>query len=78
MKILRGKYNPLPSIYSKSLHEMVDRLLIKDYRKRPAIDEILKLPAMAERMARMNYEVPSMESLKMAAKKWGPQIFHFK
>jgi NIMA (never in mitosis gene a)-related kinase 1/4/5 len=69
LKILRGKFNPLPSIYSKSLHEMVDRLLIKDYRKRPAIDEILKLPAMSERMARMNYEVPSFESLKMAAKR---------
>lgn len=37
LKILRGKFNPIPSSYSKPLHDMVERLLLKDYRQRPDI-----------------------------------------
>jgi len=38
LKILRGQYNPIPSTYSRSLKEMVDKLLTKDYRVRPDIE----------------------------------------
>lgn len=38
LKILRGHFNPIPSTYSRSLKEMVDKLLTKDYRTRPDIE----------------------------------------
>ena len=37
LKILRGHYNPIPATYSRSLKEMVEKLLTKDYRRRPDI-----------------------------------------
>jgi NIMA (never in mitosis gene a)-related kinase 1/4/5 len=40
-KILSGKYIAISSVYSKLLHEMVDRLLLKDYRQGPTIMDIL-------------------------------------
>ena len=42
LKIVRGKYNPIPTTYSKELSNMVDRCLCKDQRKRPSIHEILE------------------------------------
>ena len=69
LKILRGKYNKIPAIYSLSLQEMIDNLLIKDYRKRPDIDEILNSPVMIERMKKLQIECPTSESLKIAPKK---------
>jgi NIMA (never in mitosis gene a)-related kinase 1/4/5 len=41
LKILRGKFNPILPSYSRSLHEMVEKLLQKDPRKRPSIQDIL-------------------------------------
>ena len=32
LKILRAQYNPIPATYSRSLKDLVDRLLTKDYR----------------------------------------------
>lgn len=69
MKILRGKYNKIPAVYSLSLQEMVDKLLIKDYRQRPDIEEILRHPAMVERIKKLSIEIPTSESLKIAPKK---------
>ncbi len=46
LKILRGKFNPIPSIYSKPLHDMIDLLLKKDYRQRPTITDILSSGTM--------------------------------
>jgi hypothetical protein len=66
---LKGKYNKIPAIYSLSLQEMVDNLLIKDYRQRPDIEQILRHPAMVERMKKLSIELPSVESLKIAPKK---------
>ena len=48
---------------------MIDNLLIKDYRKRPEIDEILNSPVMIERMKKFQIECPTSESLKIAPKK---------
>lgn len=48
---------------------MIDALLIKDYRQRPDIEQILRHPAMSERMKKMSIELPSTESLKIAPKK---------
>ena len=37
LKIVRGKYNPISTQYSKDLSSMVDLCLCKDYKKRPSI-----------------------------------------
>ena len=41
MKIVKGDFAPIPSNYSSDLKEVLDLLLLKDYRKRPSIAEIL-------------------------------------
>lgn len=66
LKILRGKYNPIPSTYSRSLHELVDKLLIKDYRKRPTIEDILKYECIVEKMKLFGYSAPAPDELKIA------------
>ena len=55
MKIVRGKFNPIPSTYSRSLFDMVNMLLNKDYRKRPGIEEILSSQIMSEKMKLYGY-----------------------
>ena len=35
LKIIRGKYNPIPNTYSQELKEIVDMCLCRDYKKRP-------------------------------------------
>jgi len=48
---------------------LVDKLLIKDYRQRPDIEEILRHPAVVERMKKLSIELPLAENLKIAPKK---------
>ena len=43
LKIIKGKYESLPRIYSRSLGEIVHSCLIKDFKKRPTIKSILLL-----------------------------------
>lgn len=38
MKIVRAKFNPIPTNYSQSLKNLVEQLLQKDQKKRPGID----------------------------------------
>ena len=68
LKILRGQYSPIPATYSRSLKELVDKLLTKDYRQRPDIDQILRFDSVLEKMRLYGYEAPSSESLKIAAR----------
>ncbi|CAI2368333.1 unnamed protein product [Moneuplotes crassus] len=50
IKILRGKYKQIPSIYSKNLSNLICKMLDKDPKTRPSIGKILELPFLAERM----------------------------
>ena len=43
LKIIRGKYESIPRIYSRALGEIVHSCLVKDFKKRPTIQEILSL-----------------------------------
>jgi len=45
LKILKGKYEPIPREYSNDLKELIDLLLEKNHFKRPSIFEILTLPS---------------------------------
>lgn len=55
MKIVRGQYPAVSSKYSEELRDMVGSLLTKDYRKRPAIADILDKPAMKAKMQALGY-----------------------
>ena len=44
LKILRGKYPPLPSSYSRHMCMLVAMMLEVDAHKRPSVSHILKLP----------------------------------
>lgn len=44
IKIARGEYSPIPSGYSKDLAKLISRMLDRDPRRRPLLDEILGLP----------------------------------
>jgi NIMA (never in mitosis gene a)-related kinase len=41
LKILKGKFDPIPSSYSQDLKNLIDYLLQKNYRLRPSIFKIL-------------------------------------
>ena len=41
LKIVKGKYESLPKKYSKDLADIVHSCLMKDYNKRPPIEEII-------------------------------------
>lgn len=65
LKILRAQYNPIPATYSRSLKDMVDKLLTKDYRVRPDIEQILRYDCMTEKMRLYGYQVIPIEQLKI-------------
>ena len=50
IKIIRGNYSPLSSIYSKDLKEIVSKCLIAEPRKRPSIEELLRMPIIQNRI----------------------------
>lgn len=67
MKIIRGKFNPIPSTYSRSLHELVNMLLLKDHKKRPGIEEILKSQTLVDKMKLYGYQCQNEAALKIKA-----------
>eukprot|EP00762_Andalucia_godoyi_P006801 ANDGO_00910.mRNA.1 putative serine/threonine-protein kinase nek3 len=46
LKIVRGKYPPIPSVYSAELRELVDICLSRNVAKRPTVEEILRKPSV--------------------------------
>mmetsp|Transcript_10681 Transcript_10681/g.16265 ORF Transcript_10681/g.16265 Transcript_10681/m.16265 type:complete len:83 (+) Transcript_10681:354-602(+) len=41
LKIIKGKYESIPRIYSRALGELVHSCLMKDFKKRPSIKSLL-------------------------------------
>ena len=64
LKIVRGKYNPIPTLYSKELSQLVDQCLCKDYKKRPSIFEILSNPTMIQKAQYLGYTIPTENEIK--------------
>jgi NIMA (never in mitosis gene a)-related kinase len=46
LKIVRGKFESIPSHYSSDLKELTELLLKKDQKKRPSLNDILKLESV--------------------------------
>ena len=40
LKIVRGKFSPISSHYSKDLRDLTELLLLKDHKKRPSLDTL--------------------------------------
>ena len=55
MKIVKGQFTPISNKYSEGLRHIVNQLLLKDYKKRPSIQEILQNEAMKKRMQLYGY-----------------------
>ena len=56
MKIVKGQFTPIPNNYSQDLKSLIGLLLLKDYKKRPSIVEILNLSIMKQRMQLYGYQ----------------------
>ncbi|CAD8206242.1 unnamed protein product [Paramecium pentaurelia] len=50
INIVKGQYKPIPANYSKDLKQLVQQMLQVDYRRRPTIQEILKMPVITNRI----------------------------
>lgn len=59
MKIVRGKYDPIPTTYSKELKAMVDMCLIRDFKKRPGIETILQNEHLKKEASALNIAIPT-------------------
>jgi NIMA (never in mitosis gene a)-related kinase 1/4/5 len=57
MRIVKGQYTPVSSKYSSELREIVNKLLLKNQKNRPSIQDILDMPAMKTKMAQFGYRV---------------------
>lgn len=51
-QIVRGNYLPIASTYSKGLKDLVDMTLRVDPKRRPTVNEVLKMPVLQERIAK--------------------------
>lgn len=77
MKIVKGKFDPIPASYSVQLKNMTELLLCRDAKKRPSLNEILKMPIIMEKMKALGYiSEPSTtpggeEALKTDSKRSG-------
>ena len=56
MKIVKGQYTPVSAKYTTGLREMVNKLLLKNQRNRPSIQEILEMSEMKKRMELYGYK----------------------
>ncbi len=59
LKIIQGKYPPLPAHYSPPLRDLVDQLLARDTDRRPTAGEVLAQPAVVERAAALGLTLPA-------------------
>jgi len=58
-KIMRGKFEPIPSGYSRELQSLVGRLLVVEPARRASVEDVLSHPGVLERMS----SLPSPASL---------------
>jgi len=63
MKIIRAQYAAPSEAYSPELRRFVANCLMRDYRKRPSCDEILRTPGMRDRAMGLNIAIPPDSAL---------------
>jgi len=63
MKIIKGKYDPIPVKYSKDLSELISKCLRKDTRKRLSIHQILEEDSVKRKARELNITIPNKEDI---------------
>ena len=63
LRIVRGKYEPIPSFYSKDLSDVIDKCLQKDTRKRLSIQELLDLDIIKRKAKALSISIPSKDEV---------------
>lgn len=58
LKIIKGKYESIPKIYSRSLAEIVHSCLMKDFKKRPSVKSILQLDIVQTKAQLLKIHLP--------------------
>ena len=66
LKIIRGKYESLPRVYSRQLGEIVHSCLMKDFKKRPSISTILQLEIVQSKAQLLRLQLPVKRKEKAA------------
>ena len=56
MKIIQGRYDPVPNSCSKDIIDIITACLQKDYKKRPTVAELLSLPGLQKRAKELKIE----------------------
>ena len=64
LRIVRGKYEPIPSFYSKELSDVISKWLKRDTRKRLSIHELLELDSVKKKAKILGISIPSREDVK--------------
>lgn len=63
LKIVKAKFDPIPSTYSMALKELTEKLLTKDPNKRPSLSQIFKMETMKDRMHLYGYNLEQHSSI---------------
>ncbi|KAL0236951.1 hypothetical protein PCE1_000348 [Barthelona sp. PCE] len=71
LKILRGRYPRIPSHYSSELSQLIDTMLQKNPKRRPTINQLLKMP-------RLQQNVHNMLSKTLVTAEFSHTIIHNK
>ena len=70
LKIVRAKFDPIPSAYSQDLRAMTEALLRKDQKKRPSLQDIFRMESVKNRMKLYDYSLDQHQN-EISAQKAG-------
>mmetsp|Transcript_2490 Transcript_2490/g.3617 ORF Transcript_2490/g.3617 Transcript_2490/m.3617 type:complete len:678 (-) Transcript_2490:35-2068(-) len=62
LKILRGKYPPIPDVYSDELSSLIDDMLQIDPKNRPSLDEVLNHPFISQTSASVFSQIKTLQN----------------
>lgn len=51
-KIIAGRFSPIPSCYSQNMQQLIGSILVRDPKRRPSINDLLKNPLLKPRIKR--------------------------
>jgi len=64
LKIIKGTYEPISSEYSRDLSDLIAKILQKDCRDRPSIQQILETPAVIDNAIDLGLIIPTDDEVK--------------
>lgn len=63
LKIIKGQYRPIASLYSDEMSKIIEACLQKECSKRPTIQQILENSKLIEEAKALGHEIPSYREL---------------